>query len=189
VGPPRAAPNNDSRTTTLRLRAEAARAKSAAAGADSPAPSRSQATRGPARPASELLIPAHARVRTTPARIVAWYRREQRICAGQDRTTLGMIIILRSRVDSGTTIGSVRSEVNPSSPDGSPANGDVDPHCRGSLPSPGGDLALRCIRAAPRDTVQEPTSRETPRKTAVRPGWCTLQRWPHSRVKYGGWHR
>ena len=38
-------------------------------------PSRSQATRGPARPASELLIPAHARVRTTPARIVAWYRR------------------------------------------------------------------------------------------------------------------
>jgi hypothetical protein len=37
VGPPRAAPNNDSRTTTLRLRAEAARAKSAAAGADSPA--------------------------------------------------------------------------------------------------------------------------------------------------------
>ena len=37
VGPPHAAANHDSRTTTLRLRAEAARAKSAAAGADSPA--------------------------------------------------------------------------------------------------------------------------------------------------------
>ena len=37
VGPPQAAANHDSRTTTLRLRAEAARAKSAAAGGDSPA--------------------------------------------------------------------------------------------------------------------------------------------------------
>ena len=67
---------------------------------------------------------------------------------------MGMIIILRSRVDSGTTIGSVRSEVNPSSSDGRPANVDVDERCRGSPPQSGGDLALRCIRAAPRDTVQ-----------------------------------